>query len=105
MEKTRLQMLEENLQASPENAFLRYGLAMELKNAGRAEEAWKHFEHLLRNHPDYWATYQHAGALLAAMGRREEARQVMTRGLEVTSRLGKSHPHDELQAALDDLEN
>lgn len=105
MEKTRLEMLEESLQVSPQNAFLRYGLAMELKNAGRAEEAWKHFEHLLTYHPDYWATYQHAGNLLVEMGRREGARQVMTRGLEVTARQGKSHPHDELQAALDDLEN
>jgi Flp pilus assembly protein TadD len=105
MEKTRLQMLQETLQASPENAFLRYGLAMELKNAGRAGEAWQHFEHLLTHHPDYWATYLHAGTLLVKMGRREEARQVMSRGLELTTRLGNSHARDELQAALEDLEN
>lgn len=104
MEKTRLQMITEALQASPENAFLRFGLAMELKNAGRDDEAWKQFEHLLAHHPDYWATYLHAGMLLVKMQRRDEARQVMARGVEVTGRLKNSHAQSELQAALDDLD-
>lgn len=104
MEKTRLKMLTEALQASPENAFLRFGLAMELKNAGRDEEAWKQFEHLLAHHSDYWATYLHAGMLLVKMQRRDEARQVMTRGVEVTGRLKNAHAQSELQAALDELD-
>jgi Flp pilus assembly protein TadD len=103
MEKTRLEMLRQALDASPANAFLRYGLAIELKNSGCDEEAWEHFQHLLEHHPDYWATYYQAGTLLLKLSRRDEARQVMTRGLDVTSRLGKSHARDELQAALDDL--
>ena len=105
MDKSRLEMLEDALQASPDNPFLRYGLAMELKTGGRDEEAWKQFEHLLTHHPDYWATYLHAGILLVKMQRREEARQVMTRGLEVTERLKNQHARDELQAALNDLDS
>lgn len=104
MEKTRLQMLEDALQASPENAFVRYGLAMELAGAGRAEEAWKHFENLLTHHPDYWAAYLHAGMLLVKMGRREEAHKVMTQGLEVTGQQKNLHARSELQAALDELD-
>jgi Flp pilus assembly protein TadD len=103
MEKTRLQMLREASNATPSNAFLRYGLAMELKSSGREEEAVEQFRHLLEHHPDYAATYYQAGMLLLKLGRREEARQVMTRGLEVNTRLGNSHARDELQAALDEI--
>ena len=105
MEKTRLEMLTEALDATPENAFLRYGLAMELKNAGREQEAWEQFERLLKNHPDYWATYLHAGLLLAKMNRADEARRVMTQGVEVTGRLNNQHARGELEAALQELES
>ena len=105
MEKTRLEMLEETLRATPDNAFVRYGLAMEFKNAGRDQEAWQHFDYLLRNHPDYWAAYYQAGALLVKMGRRDEARQVMLKGVQITGQLNNLHAQSELQAALGDLEN
>jgi Flp pilus assembly protein TadD len=105
MEKTRLEMLEETLRATPANAFIRYGLAMEFKNAGRDQEAWQHFDLLLRNHPDYWAAYYQAGMLLLKMGRREEARQVMSKGLVVTGQQRNLHAQSELQAALGDLED
>ncbi len=103
MEKTRLEMLREALDASPANAFLRYGLAMELKNAGREEEAWNHFQHLLEHHPDYCPTYYQAGMLLVKQGRREEARRVLSQGVEIAGRLKNLHAQSELQAALDDL--
>lgn len=104
MEKTRLEFLYETLAAGPENTFARYGLAMELQNAGQPAEAWEHFEYLLTHHPEYAATYFQAGTLLANMGRREEARKVLYRGIEVTGRQGNAHAQSELQAALDDLE-
>jgi hypothetical protein len=36
-------------------------------------------------------------------GRLDEARKVLTTGVEVTGRQGKQHAQSELQAALDDL--
>jgi tetratricopeptide (TPR) repeat protein len=104
MEKTRLEFLNEMLAASPGNTFARYGLAMELQNAGQPDGAWRHFEYLLTHHPDYSAAYFQAGMLLVKMGRREEARNVLERGIEVTGRQGNAHAQSELQAALDDLE-
>jgi tetratricopeptide (TPR) repeat protein len=103
MEKTRLEMLQETLQTTPDNPFVRYGLAMELEGLGRVEDAWEHFRVLLAEHPDYSATYLQAGRLLAGEGRREEAKQVLTKGLEVTARQGNQHAHGEIQATLDDL--
>jgi Flp pilus assembly protein TadD len=103
VEKTRLEILQETLRASPSNAFIRYGLAMELKSAGRDAEAWEHFQHLLEQHPDYGPAYYQAGVLLIKLGRREEARRVMSKGLEVMGQQKNLHAQSELQAALDDL--
>jgi tetratricopeptide (TPR) repeat protein len=105
MEKTRLEMLEETLRATPDNAFIRYGLAMEFKNAGRDQEAWQHFDYLLRNHSDYWAAYYQAGMLLIKMGRRDEARQVMSKGVLITGEQKNLHAQSELQKALNELED
>ncbi len=105
MEKTRLELLEETLRATPDNAFIRYGLAMEFKNAGRDQEAWEHFDYLLHNHPDYSAAYYQAGMLLIKMGRRDEARQVMAKGVLITGEQKNLHAQSELQKALNELED
>jgi tetratricopeptide (TPR) repeat protein len=105
MDKTRLEFLEETLAADPENTFVRYGLAMELQNTGKAAEAWAHFDHLLTHHPDYAAAYFQAAMLLIKLNRQVEARNVLERGIDVTGRQGNAHAQGELRAALDDLES
>jgi tetratricopeptide (TPR) repeat protein len=103
MEKTRLEFLQETLATDPQNTFVRYGLAMELQNAGKLAEAWQNFESLMAHHPEYSAAYFQAGMLLEKLGRREDARQVFERGIEVTGRQGNAHAQSELRAALDEL--
>jgi hypothetical protein len=101
-EKTRREFLEEALHQDPHNTFARYGLALELAK-GEPAAAWTHFAYLLQHHPEYSATYFHAGAFLLKQGRLDEARKVLVDGVEVTGRQGKQHAQAELQAALDDL--
>ena len=103
MEKTRIELLQESLLANPDATFIRYALAMELSNAESREEAWRHFEYLLTHHPDYSATYFHAGKLLVKLGRPDEARRVLAQGIEVAARQGNAHAQSELQAAFDEL--
>ena len=103
MEKTRLELLLEIVQTKPDDAFARYGLAMELSGSGDPAQAWQHFDYLLAHHPDYSPAYYHAGKLLASLGRREEAQKVLTKGIEVTTRQGNLHAQSELQAALEQL--
>jgi len=102
-EKTRREFLEETLRQDPDNTFARYGLALELAKSN-PEAAWTHFQYLLVHHPQYSATYYQAGMFLVNQGRREEARKVLTDGVEVTGRQGKHHAQAELQAALQVLE-
>ncbi len=103
MENSRIEFLEKSLAGRPGEPFLRYALALELSSGGRPEEAWNHFEKLLQEHPDYAATYYQAGTLLARLGRRSEAKEILLRGVEVTTRQGNLHARGELEAALADL--
>ena len=49
---------------NPADAFARYGLAMELVSAGKAEEAVEEFRELLAANPNYAAAYFHGGQTL-----------------------------------------
>lgn len=104
MDSERLQFLRDSLSANPDDSFARYALALELARGGQPDEAWEHFRYLLDHHPDYSAAYYQAGVLLAGQGRTAEARDIFTRGIEVTRRLGQSHACSELESALESLD-
>jgi predicted Zn-dependent protease len=99
----RRQKLEAFVTAHPNDAFGRYGLAMECVRDGDNEAALGHFRQLLESHPDYVAGYFHYGQLLAKAGREDEARQVLTTGIAAAARQGDAHAASEMQAALDTL--
>jgi tetratricopeptide (TPR) repeat protein len=104
MDPSRVQFLEAALVANPDDRFARYALAMELSQSTASERAWKHFEYLLKHHPDYAATYLQAGMYLAHRGQSQEASAVFKQGLEVTRHQGEIHAQRELQTALEELE-
>ena len=101
MSTTRLETLKSLSAQNPQDSFLRYGLAMEYKNAGDLESALREFQALMDANPDYCATYFHAGQTLERIGRAEEARAAYEKGIEVTTRKGDEHARSELQGALD----
>jgi predicted Zn-dependent protease len=101
MEKSRLEMLEEFLAASPGDSFVRYGLAQEYARQGQAGKAVEQFRELISRNAEYKAAYYHLGQALEKEGKLDEARQAYQDGIEVTGRLGDDHARSELQAALD----
>ena len=101
MSSSRLEILRTMLAQDPNNAFARYGVAMEHLNAGDHTAAAPEFEALLAANPDYVAGYFHAGRNLESLGRIEEAQATYRRGIEVATRKGDTHTQSELQAALD----
>ena len=104
MDNERVQFLRDSINVNPDDTFARYALAVEFARDGQSEAAWEHFRHLLEHHPDYAPTYYQAGNLLTSQGRTEEARKVLTQGVEVTRRLGQKHAEGELLAALEALD-
>ena len=96
-------MLNEILSQNPNDAFARYGLAMEYSKAGDAEQALAEFATLLAAHPDYTAGYFMAAQTLVTANRRDEARKMLVEGISSAVRTGNSHAQSEMTALLDEL--
>lgn len=99
-QKSRRETLEQFVAAKPEDAFARYGLALECVKLGDEAAAVEHFKRLLAEHPRYVAGYFQYGQLLGRMGRAEEARRTLSDGIVIASQTGDMHARDEMQAAL-----
>lgn len=102
-QKSRREMLEQFVAEKPNDAFARYGLALECAKLGDDATASDHFRKLLELHPNYVAGYFQFGQLLARLGRRDEARKMLSDGVVVAQKAGDMHARDEMQAALNEL--
>jgi tetratricopeptide (TPR) repeat protein len=98
--KSRRTKLEEFVAAHPNDAFARYGLAVECAGQGDAPAATENFEKLFAAHPDYVAGYFQYGQFLARISRTAEARQTFTKGIEAARRTGDNHAAEEIESAL-----
>jgi predicted Zn-dependent protease len=99
----RLAMLNEVLVQNPNDAFARYGLAMEYSKAGEVERALEEFGKLLATHPDYTAGYFMAAQTLASASRSDEAKRMLVDGISSARRTGNSHAQSEMTAMLEEL--
>jgi tetratricopeptide (TPR) repeat protein len=100
---SRIEAIKKIVEQQPNDPFPRYGLAMEYKNAGRADEAHASFAELERRHPEYVAQYLMHGNLLTSMHKLDEARGVYERGIAAARKKGDAHALGELQQALDGM--
>lgn len=103
MDKSRRDMLQEYLQNNPNDAFARYGLAMEELHEGRAQEALAQFRLVIGQHPNYSAAYHQAGQLLMTEGDIEQARTMLQQGIQAARREGNAHASGEMQGLLDEI--
>ena len=101
--KTRRQMLEEFVAKKPDDAFSRYGLAMECMNSGDPAAADTHFRALLERNADYIPAYLMYGQFLARESRNEDARQVLSNGITAASKAGNEHTRSEMETLLAEL--
>ncbi|MCU1269591.1 MAG: hypothetical protein JWN74_885 [Acidobacteriaceae bacterium] len=99
----RIAMLSELLGQDPNNAFARYGLAMEYSNSGQLEQAIDEFHKLLSANPDYAAGYFMAAQTLMKCDRSEEARKMLQDGIGAAERKGDRHAQSEMQAMLEEI--
>jgi tetratricopeptide (TPR) repeat protein len=99
----RIATLTEILSQNPNDAFARYGLAMEYSNAGQTESALLEFARLLEAHPEYTAGYFMAAQTLARAERTDEAKKMLIEGIASARRTGNTHAQSEMTAMLDEL--
>jgi len=101
----RIAMLNEILSQNPNDAFARYGLALEHSKLGKVERALEEFGKLLAKHPDYTAGYFMAAQTLANANRADEAKKMLVDGISSARRTNNAHAQSEMTAMLDELKS
>lgn len=101
--KTRREMLEELVAKNPNDAFARYGLAMECMNSGEAAAADANFRLLVEGNARYVPAYLMYGQFLARESRHDEARKILTNGIAAADKANNQHARSEMEALLNDL--
>jgi predicted Zn-dependent protease len=99
----RIAQLNEILTANPDDAFARYGLALEYSNAGQTEQALEEFKTLIEKNPDYSPAYFMAAQTLASANRIDAAKRMLVDGIASARRSGEAHAQSEMTAMLEDL--
>jgi len=101
--KNRRQKLEEFLRNNPNDAFSRYGMALECMREGDPVAADTHFRALLETNPDYVPGYQMYAQMLAQNNRTDEAKSALSQGIQSAIRQGNQHARSEMEALLMEL--
>jgi thioredoxin-like negative regulator of GroEL len=101
--KSRRQMLEEFVARKPDDAFSRYGLAMECMNSGDPAAADQHFRALLQRNAEYVPAYLMYAQMLVRESRAPEARTVLFSGIAAAQKKGDQHARSELEGLLSEI--
>ena len=99
----RIAALSEILAENPEDAFARYGLAMEYSKAGQIEQALQEYKTLIGKNPDYTPAYFMAAQTLVAASLVDEAKRWLVDGVSSARRTGNAHAQSEMTAMLEEL--
>lgn len=97
-------MLEQSLAESPDDAFLRYGLAMQCLRDGDVEEGRQRLRSLIADDPDRQiAAYQQLGQSYADAEESEAAAAILRVGVAKAQASGDWHAAAEMEQILDSL--
>jgi tetratricopeptide (TPR) repeat protein len=105
VDEGRVAALQEILKGSPDDAFARYALGLEYSGAGETDAALSEFDRLLTAHPDYTNGYFMAAQTLDRVGRSDESRAMLEKGIESARRTNNRHALTEMEAMLEELES
>jgi predicted Zn-dependent protease len=98
----RLSQLKTMLAETPDDPFLKYGIALEIAKTNYQEGITK-LKELTRNHPEYLASYYRIGALLSNNNQEAEAIVYLLEGLHLAKVQNEVLAAREIQALLDEL--
>lgn len=101
---SRIDKLLAFLADNDKDSFLQHALALEYIKVGNDEAARKLFNELLLREPTYVGSYYHLGKLLERVADYEKAVRIYKRGMEEANAAGDRHAYNELQMALEEIE-
>jgi len=97
---SRQQQIEEMLAQDPNDAELHYMLAMEHAGRGDDDGAVRCFRRLLEVAPEHVPAHHQTGRALHRLGRLDEARDVLQRGISVARKKHDEHAAGEMSEFL-----
>ncbi|HKG95816.1 MAG TPA: tetratricopeptide repeat protein [Gemmatimonadaceae bacterium] len=105
MANSRLETFRGMVAKDPANSLARFGLANEALKEGLFEEAREHLEAYLSRYDDEGNGYGRLAEALIRLGRPEEARDALRRGIDASRRFGHPGMAGDLEARLEELED
>ena len=93
---SRREQLESMLAAEPADTFLRYALAMELKNDEEFAASEQLYRDLMRDQPPYVPAFFMLGQQLAGLDDIEQAKIVLQNGIDEARKQGDLHAAAEM---------
>ena len=87
----------------PRDTFLRYSLAMELEKESEHERSLQLLGELTAEETPYVPAFFMAGQQLARLGRTDEAKEVITAGIDAAGQQGEDHAAREMTEFLGSL--
>jgi tetratricopeptide (TPR) repeat protein len=104
VDQSRVAALQEILETNPNDAFARYALGLEYSGAGDTGAALSEFGQLLAAHPNYTNGYFMAAQVLDRAGRFDEARSMLSKGIETARQSNNRHALSEMEAMMEELQ-
>jgi hypothetical protein len=100
-----MEQIEAMLAEDPDDAFLRYGLAMEHASAGDDASCVEVLRDLITRTgaSPYIPAFLQAGQALVRLDRIPEACDVLRKGVDAARRAGDTHAQGEMQGLLDSI--
>lgn len=104
MTNPRLETMRAMVAKNPSNVLARFGLANEALKAQLYEEAVEHLRAYLDRHDDEGNGFGRLAEALVKLGRVDEARDALRRGIAASDRFGHPGMVNEFESRLDALE-
>lgn len=102
---TRLESFRQMVSSNPGNLLARFGLANEALKEGLYDEAREHLEVYLAGYDDEGNGYGRLAEALEKLGRSDEAREALRRGVAASNRFGHPGMASEFEARLEELDD
>ncbi|HVZ77510.1 MAG TPA: tetratricopeptide repeat protein [Gemmatimonadaceae bacterium] len=105
MTNPRLDAMRAMVARNPTNALARFGLANEAAKEGLLDEALEHLQVYLASYDDEGNGWARAADLYERLGRLDDARDALRKGIEAANRFGHPGMMSELEAKLEELDS
>jgi len=99
-DQSRLEQLTKLHGADPADAFLTYGIALELGKQQQYEQAIQWLDKTLQLDPNYCYAFFQKAKMSSELGDDATARQILVEGIAVAQQAGDEHARSELSELL-----